>query len=170
MNKQEYFDDLKEILTDEIYMGDSITELNNEISNNLWLISMPQELCSVTDKKDFLDFFEAVIENRKEQVANPDKNHGMIFYLWFDSQACQLRFNLISDFHKKLPFGCKLEIIDNFDEIIDEFFNNKYHDGLPLGNCVDTTEENDNKKEIDESEYILKVYRLDIRKDIHLRK
>ena len=163
MNKQEYFEDLKEIITDKIYIGNSVIELDEEIRNNEWLISMSQELCEITKKEDFLEFFEAVIENRKEQVLNSNKNHGIVFYLWFDEQACQLRFNLISDFHKELPFGCKLKIIDNPDEIIEDFLNVNYHNGIPLEDFVDVTEENDNNKEIEETEYVLKVYRLDIR-------
>ncbi|AOZ90756.1 hypothetical protein [Paenibacillus crassostreae] len=45
----------------------------------------------------------------------------MIFYLWFDWMASQLRFNLISNVNEHLPFQCEIEILDSMEEIINEF-------------------------------------------------
>ena len=164
MNKQEFFADLKEIITDKIYIGDSVSELQDESSNNKWGISISQELCEITKKQELLDFFEAVIENRKEQILNSKKNHGMLFYLWFDEQAGELRFNLISEFHTKLPFRAKYNVIDKPDEIIEDFLNYKYHDGIPFEDFVEVTEENNSEEKFDESKYIFNVYCLNIRK------
>ena len=52
-----------------------------------------------------LILFERIIENRQQQLDQANTDHGMIFYLWFDELALQLRFNLISDAHERLPFG-----------------------------------------------------------------
>ena len=55
---------------------------------------------------------------------------NLIYYLWFDEQAGQLRFNFINSNHDKLPFGCKLVFVDSEKEIIDDFLNSNYLDGI----------------------------------------
>ncbi|WP_210190653.1 hypothetical protein [Paenibacillus uliginis] len=65
----------------------------------------------------------------------------MIFYLWFDQLACQIRFNLISVLHKKLPFQCDVEIVEHMDDIILTFLNSPFHDGIPIEGYNDNIEE-----------------------------
>ena len=121
MTKQEFFNDLQEIVTDRIYIGSKVEEIDKEISNNLWSISVSQELCKELNEDDFRIFFDKVISNREVQIRNSENNHGMIFYLWFEQQSGSLRFNLISDFHEKLPFECELIEVNNIEDIINEF-------------------------------------------------
>lgn len=131
MTKHEFWDDLQEIVTDKIYIGSTIEEIDKEISNNCWSISITQEQCNELKEEDFTDFFEKVINNRKGQIKDSKYNNGMIFYLWFEQQSGRLRFNLISDFHKRLPFKCEL-IEVNLNDIVTEFLKYKYHDGIPV--------------------------------------
>ncbi|OPA73688.1 hypothetical protein BVG16_26710 [Paenibacillus selenitireducens] len=157
MNKKElYFKDLEDIITDSIFIGSSEYDLDEEIANNMWHISSNIELIKALTLKDYRDFFNRVIQNRRDQIIDSTQNHGMIFYLWFDQLACQLRFSLISDLHKKLPFQCDLEILKHMDDIILAFLNSPFHDGLPIEGY------NDN---IEEKPYILKIYQTMLSKD-----
>jgi len=148
-NKEHYFKDLEEIITDTIFIGSSERDLEEEIANNMRRISSNKELIKTLTINDYKDFFNKVIQNRRDQVINSTLKHGVIFYLWFDQLACQLRFNLISDLHKKLPFQCDLEILEQMDDIILAFLNSLFHDGLPIEGY------NDN---IEVKPFILKIY------------
>lgn len=79
-----------------------------------------------------MTFFDKVIKSREKQIKNSKYNHGMIFYLWFEWMSGRLRFNLISDFHAKLPFKCKLSEVNSIVNIIIDFLDYDYHDGLPI--------------------------------------
>jgi len=72
-----------------------------------------------------------VVENRQQQLDQGNSNHGMIFYLWFDEQALQLRFNLISDFHERLPFTCQLNVLPTPGPILDRYLHYPYHEMIP---------------------------------------
>ena len=97
---------------------------------NTWSISISNELGTQLGVKDFIDFFGKVISNRSKQIQISKNHTGMIFYVWFDWQAAQLRFNLISDYDSKLPFGYEIETVDNLEPIIEEFLSFRYHDGF----------------------------------------
>jgi hypothetical protein len=64
----------------------------------------------------------------------------MLFYVWFDWQAAQLRFNLISDYESKLPFSLEIETINNLKPIIEEFLCFPYHNGFPVEEISDEDE------------------------------
>lgn len=78
----------------------------------------------------------------------------MFFYVWFDVLAVQLRFSLISTMHEKLPFGCKLEILDDIQPIIASFLNNPYRNGIRLKEDIGENQE--------EEEHVLPVFLLTI--------
>ncbi|UNK17026.1 hypothetical protein MNQ98_21420 [Paenibacillus sp. N3/727] len=159
MNSKEfYFKDLEEIITDPILIGSSEDDLNEEIDNNMWRISFDAELKKVLTVNDYKIFFNRVIQNRREQIIGSTSNHGMIFYLWFDQLACQIRFNLISVLHKKLPFQCDVEIVEHMDDIILTFLNSPFHDGIPIEGYNDNIEE-------EFKPYILRVYQTILNKD-----
>jgi hypothetical protein len=130
MDKNEFFRDLEEIVVDHLFTGDSEDDINQEIANNTWSISVSNELGTQLSVKDFINFFGEVISNRRKQIKISKKS--MLFYVWFDWQAAQLKFNLISDYDSKLPFSCEIETIDNFEAIIEEFLSFPYHNGFPV--------------------------------------
>ncbi|MCH1910889.1 hypothetical protein L9Z41_15350 [Leptospira noguchii] len=78
----------------------------------------------------------------------------MIFYVWFDEQAAQLRFNCISIEHKIPPFDVEIKLVE-LDEIITDFLNSKYLEGIPLGECSSLNCESEKQETIG---FILKVY------------
>lgn len=153
MNKDDYFRNLEDIITDPMFIGISTEDLDQEISNNMWCITLDQNLATEISTHEYVDFFKKVIRNRQDQIKNSNQEHGMIFYLWFDRMASQLRFNLISDVHEKLPFQCDIEILDNIDPIIEECLNYPFPNGLPIKEYPDSSAE---------KPHVLKVYRTDL--------
>lgn len=101
--------DLQEIVNDTLFTGTSADDLNDEIRHNMWRISFGADERTRLSVDILEEFFTAVIENRRQQLLNSGSAHSMIFYVWHDAMASQLRFNLISDFHDTLPF--KAEVI-----------------------------------------------------------
>jgi hypothetical protein len=45
----------------------------------------------------------------------------LIYYVWYDSGAGQLRFNFINANHSKLPFGAKLNLTVSERQIVEAF-------------------------------------------------
>lgn len=131
MSKNDFLKELDEIIGDRIFIGNSIDDLDNEISQNNWSISIEQELANEFTTEDLISFFIQVQNNRKEQIVQ-NSDHNMIFYVWFDCQSARLQFNFISGFHKTLPFSCKYNIIENIEPILNEFLKFSYHDGFPI--------------------------------------
>ena len=156
MNKAQYFKDLEIIKQDKIYIGSSKGELNKEIRNNFWSISIENDLLKHIKTEDFVLYFNEVIANRKTQIKESLEEQGMIFYLWFDVMANQLRFNLISDFHEQLPFGCELHEIEKIEGIIDEFLKSQTNQRMIL---EEINEEQTDEEQIDEEKYVLNIYR-----------
>jgi hypothetical protein len=148
MNKEQYFKNLEDIITDPIYVGTSIEELNDEINNNSWRITLEQSLSSEITVNDFVEFFSDVIQNRKHQLSNANETHGMIFYLWFDRMASQIRFNLISDFHDNLPFQCEIDVLESIETIIQDFLEYPFLNGLPIDGNSDESEQKPYKLEV----------------------
>lgn len=151
MDKYEFFQDLEEIVTDPIFIGN----LNEEIENNTWSISISNELAVEIMVDDFKIFFDRVVANRKKQVENSN-SPKMLFYVWFDWMAVQLRFSVISDDNAKLPFAGEVEITENLELIIEDFLRFPYHDEIVLEEVqVDESEINE---EDEAKKKLLKVF------------
>ena len=149
MTKNEYLNSLEEIVTDKIFITNNITELKEEIYNNCWHISADSKLTSQLKMEDFQSILKRIKENRLQQLNQSKINIDLIYYSWFDEQACQLRFNLINSNHKQLPFNLNnIQIIDNEVEIIDAFLNSNYHNGIPFEELQDVSTEDDLEEEI----------------------
>lgn len=174
MDNDGFLNRLRDIVTDKIYIGSARSELSQEIRTNMWCISATQKECMETRKEDLISFINEVISNRRNQVRNSYSQHGMIFYLWFDEQAIQLRFNLISDFHEHLPFECSMRLVDQPNSVIEAFLQFPYHDGIPMvelrGVDLDDVIAESGVKlsshEISNDDYVLDVYRVDLPKTI----
>lgn len=91
--------------------------------------------------EEFNKFINKIISQRQKQINDSSSNRGMYFYLWFDWIASQLRFNLISDTNEKLPFNCKLQFVEDPLDIINDFINSPFHNGIPIEGIDDKSEE-----------------------------
>jgi len=149
MTKEDFLQDLEEIITDPLFIGAK----DEEISNNMWCVSVNSELAKVITFEDLSAFIERVIANRKEQIKTINPAANVLFYLWFDEQASQIRFNVISDDRTGLPFRCNVTLAEDYASILKDFLGHPYHDGIPLETSTDT-----NSDEYCEEEYTLKVF------------
>jgi hypothetical protein len=141
MNKNEFFQSLEEIVVDPLFISDSLQDLDEETANNTWSMSISKELAIEIVVKDFIDFFQRVMTNRREQIRGSNNQDGMLFYIWFDWQSAQIKFNLISDYDTALPFGCEIEITHKLEPIIEEFLRFPYHDGFSFDEVRDDDEQ-----------------------------
>lgn len=121
----DFFARLEPMISDKLYIGADRASLAEEIKQNIWLISVSEGERSATSIDDLEKFISAVVENRLMQVKAAHKDHGMIPYLWFDAQASQLRFCVISDIHDALPFKAKINSMSNPRLIIEAFLSSK---------------------------------------------
>jgi len=168
-NKEDFFNNLSEQFSEPIYLTANTNEVNEEISQNHWAFSVPTEIASQMTTTDFLDFIEEIEDNYKHQLNNSDIDVDLIFYMWFDEMAGQLRINFINSNHKSLPFGCKLEFTEQPAEIVQKFLESNYLDGIPWEE-LETVDKLEQEEEIDNIEknetngFVLTVYRELIRK------
>ena len=130
MNKTEFFNELSNQISDPIYLTDKTDEINDEIYYNLWTLAAKKEIVSQTTITDFLEFIQEVKDNYKNQLDESLLNIDLIFYLWFDEMAGQLRFNFINSNHDELPFECKLKYTDKPEEIVKQFMESEYLEGI----------------------------------------
>ncbi|WP_051775272.1 hypothetical protein [Paenibacillus tyrfis] len=70
MNKEFYFKNLEEIVSDIIVIGNSEQDLTEETTNNMWRISLDLKLAKTIEVDDYREFFLKVIQNRQEQVIH----------------------------------------------------------------------------------------------------
>ncbi|HQQ13274.1 MAG TPA: hypothetical protein PK855_08920 [Bacteroidales bacterium] len=130
-NKKDFFNDLLNQISESLYLTDKTDGINEEINSNNWILAAPKEIISQSTTIDFLEFILKVKHNYKNQLNKSTLDIDLLFYMWFDEMAGQLRFNLINSNHDKLPFGCKINHTDRPEEIIDEYLKSNYHDGIP---------------------------------------
>lgn len=152
--------DLDKIIADDIYISGQKLLISEEVYNNMWAIDFSPRLkkkCTIQDLNNFLD---RLIKRRTEQIFQLDIKVSAKFYIWFDEQAYQIRFNLISGIHKDLPFGCTQNIIDQPDSIFQRFLTdsieNMVIEYLEPGQLDETDEE------IDPKDYILDIYYVEL--------
>lgn len=155
---QDLLASFQEVITDELFIGSSRDDLPNEIRINKWLITLSHEQCQSLTISGLLTLFERIIENRQQQLDRANANHGMIFYLWFDEQALQLRFNLISASHEHLPFGCQLNILPTPEPILDRYLHYSYHETIPWSELHEVSQEW--KADEEEKPFVLDVYQM----------
>lgn len=155
MQREAYLDDLrKDLIPDKLFLTDSTNELNLEISTNHWKISISNELAEEISIEDFLILLDAIKQNRQQQLNSSPLEIDLIYYLWYDDQAGQLRFNFINSNHKALPFACPLEVVDTSREIVSDFLSSGYVAGFSLEELTSELDSSDDEI----PPFILKVY------------
>ncbi len=125
--------------------------------HNMWALTLDNDLVKKIKLDDLKRFLNELLHNRRLQIFQKDPTAKAKFYLWFDEQALQLRFNILFDISSPLPFGCNLDIVATANHILEEFLSCTYKiatEGQTFELC-DTDEDND---EDDSNNYVLKVY------------
>ena len=145
---------LQKILSRKQYFASGVDELEQELENNCFDLVL-----SARDSKKFsvLQICDLLTAIKDKQQA--DTPVALRYHLWFDALANALRFGFINAAHDKLPFGCKLQIVDSEAEIVQNFLASSAANPLDLANFTDDI------KDDEEREFTLKVYQEIIHKD-----
>lgn len=149
--KENYFRELSEWETAELFLTDRTDLLEQEISCNCIRLALPPDGTSVDELVRFLD---RVKENRREQLSNSSLTAGLVYYLWFDESAGMLCINFINSNHSSLPFRCVLRPADSERRILECFLHSPYASGIPLAELEET---NDDAEE-ENSDFFLDVF------------
>lgn len=159
-----HFDQLSLIFNDLLCLSG---EQSEEVYHNMWCISLEGGLIESIELEQLKYFIDKLIENREQQLKNINFYESVIFYMWFDQQALQLRFNIITGDVKSLPFECKVRLDDTSEFILNNFINTvrdvvQCGDYIEFFNGEDWEDEDEN-----EEEYILDVFVKKLRSDIN---
>lgn len=114
--------DLEFIIEESLNITGQPSSIKKEIYRNTWAITFKDELISNLKIQNLIErFLSALLNERTSQLFSMNPKQEAIFYLWFDEQALHLCFNFISNCHASLPFTAKLNIIDSYKPILNNF-------------------------------------------------
>jgi hypothetical protein len=138
----------------------SETDIVSEARANMWSFSLSRAQAAIASAEVVRDFILQVAEILRTHLqTRAFRPASMVFYSWVDQQAAQLRCCVVSAAHGKLPFECRLAIIEDPIQLARAFLGASYHDGIPLSELRDfephtTTQEDNGSQE----EFILDVW------------
>lgn len=111
--------------------------LNHEAHSNQWGFSFTQEQVQNLSPEDVNAFLSEVINIYDHRLRQANASGCMAFYCWFDAQASELRFSLVSEAHGGVPFAHPIETVNSLVEIVELLLGASHHDGIPLDEFVD---------------------------------
>jgi len=91
-----------------------------EARGNLWTFGLDDEQRTAVTPAAAEEFVRAVVAARARWLAERGAE-SMQFYCWYDAQAGQLRFSLVSAAHSTLPFTCLIDPAANLSTVIRGF-------------------------------------------------
>ncbi len=94
--------------------------LLNPVANNVHAYT--EDFAQIVMLDELVAFVRRLIKERCKQLAGLNVDSAL-FYLWFDEQAAQLRFNIISDIHASLPFQCATRKIGDVTPILEQLLS-----------------------------------------------
>ncbi|HEX4068657.1 MAG TPA: hypothetical protein VHX42_01040 [Candidatus Babeliales bacterium] len=146
-------DQLNLIFNDLVSLSGGLSE---EIYHNMWCVSLEGNLIESITFKQLKSFVDELIKHRELQLKDKIFLRGVVFYMWFDQQALQLRFNIITGDATSLPFECKIQLQTSPDLILNKFINTV----KDVARCGDQIEFFDSKdwEDENEEEYVLDVF------------
>ena len=150
--------DLSKILEEPIFLTGDRSLIKEEISHNMWVLSFSDNLINRLEVQDLEEFLSQLLKKRTVQLMQLYQNQSATFYFWFDKQASQLRFNIISGSNAPLPFGCKLILLDSPESILKDFISTSREYAIN-GDVIEFFDSSDDlENDNDEPEYVLDVY------------
>jgi len=148
--------DLYQIFEESIYLSGKMTQddMYKELYANSWGIIIDYELAKKITSDELAEFISDLIKFRSQEILMIKPISKATLYFWFDHQALQLCFNILSGKNRDLPFGCKVNFVDYPYPILNLFLKVAYNNALH-GNYLGITEiiENDNQKFIENDDY-----------------
>jgi len=77
------------------------------------VINFYSAILRAPDHRELVKFLEDVKIDRRKQLQYSKTKVGLIYYIWIDEQAGQLRFSFINSNHTTLPFSNRLTFAAN---------------------------------------------------------
>ncbi len=112
-----------------VFITDSVNDLDTEIRDNCCHIGITEEVIPYVQPETLITFLDIVKKSRKKALQHSGLDIDLIYYIWHDQQAGQLRFNFINSNHLHLPFGAEVILADDEKAIVENYLNNKlYHE------------------------------------------
>ncbi len=152
------YQDFNFILSSAIFIANDTTALNEEIENNMWVMSFSDVFIQSIKIDELELFISQLLQRRSEQLSRRNPSLSAIFYFWFDMQASQLRFNIISSKYDKLPFGCHLTIVHSPESILQEAITDLTAPKEDIIIYDYNFEEDDGTDDEDDDNFTLNVY------------
>lgn len=160
--------DLYQVFEEPIYLSGKTShdQFYKELYANSWGIIVEDEFAKKIKADDIAEFISDLVKFRSKEISMIKPTPHATLYFWFDQQALQLCFNILSGAKRKLPFGCKINIIDSPYPILKEFITVARNNAL-YGNYLGITkilEKGDpgygDDFEIDPDKFIPNVWRI----------
>jgi len=151
-DKYNYFSLIKE----EIFVARNHDEEEQESLRNLCIIELNENEKKQVNSDDLKSLILKIVKNKEQEIIQNYRNIIVVFYMWHDEMADQLRFSFIT--YKKnenLPFNCKIILSDTMDLIIKNFLGE--YEKIDLSSSI-----NDSLTLIEENsleEYELRVFK-----------
>jgi hypothetical protein len=149
-----YLIDIIDCDDSDFFLTEDVNKLDLEIYNNCVYVSLDSKERESISSIDLEKFISKVKDDRRKKLINSNLEVDLIYYVWFDEMAGQLRFNFINSNHTKLPFGAKLIVVDSEKEIIAEYLNAEIIDISQFEGVSEIIDGNEQNDEI----FTLKVY------------
>jgi hypothetical protein len=89
-----------------------------EANENIWMFSFSSDQIKLLDIASIKKFIEDAFQIYKVKYDQI----GGVFYCWYDEMAAQLRFGSVSSKHKRLPFRCDFQLVDDIELILQNMF------------------------------------------------
>lgn len=154
------YKDFDEILKEALVItNNNFTDVKFEYPN-MWCLSFTPEFFKELEHDKLVSFFKTLIETRGIQLRATEFKKPLTFYLWFDEQALQLRFNIIPGEATSLPFGCTVNKVDSIEPILNKFFSiiNDVLKGKDFFEVYDAQDIEDIDDDESPKNYVLDVY------------
>jgi hypothetical protein len=169
--KSKYLRTLQEYVEERLYITDKTDEFQLEFNSNCWHINGSREEIQSLDLDEWKAYIRHLINDRQKQLNASPVQTDLLIYIWHDEMAGQLRFNVISANHPKLPLACNY-VEAGLDEIIDPFIKDEYPGIIPFSEVkiVEGTSVLDlsaGSNEEGENAFIAKVYVEKIKKNAY---
>ena len=134
---ESFLDDPDDVINDPLIIAVGPDADCNEPRENLWGLAMTAARAAATSAAEIIDFLLKVIDSRNRQLtARFGTRHPMVFYVWVDEQAGQLRFSLISGQGVRPPFGAEIRCITQPEPLIEHYLTITTHDGIPWDQII----------------------------------
>lgn len=155
-NNQEFFDSIAPFEQLPLLLADDTERLSEEIQENGIHLSLPAGLC--LEVPELVAFLNRVKLNRRTQLQASSLTTSLLYYLWHDEQAGQLRFNFISSLHQKLPFSCAISLVEREADIVTDFLSSPYLQQIPWTDFTAASEVTIAVEDAPVAAFVCKVY------------